>query len=265
MKVLVVRKMSAAEYHYNGNAPNRELTERDLNHRLALREIESVLERCSASYKVITRRELCGENFSDYDLVISAGGDGTVIATAAYNECTPQVNVHTEKKGKSKGVLCIPHLEDIESILQGNYTTEHWTRQDLHQDGKFVARALNETCVGEKDLNFSKMAGYDLKFHNAQEFQDQHYNSGLIIVTGTGSTAWPALFSPQSRACPYLMFSTVLPYQGLINTGKTDYLEIHYQKFEGTYAADTVARDFPLDSKLVISISDKPLSVLVPK
>jgi len=268
MKVLVVRKMSVWEFYYQGRTDHPELVERDRDHNEALGQLEMILRRNGAKHKVVTRVELPQENFSDYDLVISAGGDGTVIATAAYNECTPQVNIHTEKKGKSKGVLCIPRLEDIEAIVQGRYNTEHWTRQDLHQDGTFVTRALNETCVGEKGLNFSKMAGYDLKFSysaNGQELQDQQYNSGLIVVTGTGSSAWPALFLPQSRTCPYMMFATVLPYQGSINSGKTDHLEICYKKFEGTFAADTLARDFPLESRLVISISDKPLPVWVPK
>jgi NAD kinase len=260
--------MSALEFYYQGRADHPELNQRDRDHNEALGQLEAIVKRNGAQHKLVTRVELPRENFADYDLVISAGGDGTVIATAAYNESTPQVNIHTEKKGKSKGVLCIPHLEDIEAILQGRYNTEHWTRQDLHQEGSLVARALNETCVGEKGLNFSKMAGYDLKFRypvNGQELQDQQYNSGLIVVTGTGSSAWPALFLPQSRTCDYLMFATVLPYQGLMNSGKTDYLEVCYKKFEGTFAADTIARDFPLDSKLVITISDRPLPVLVPK
>lgn len=266
MKVLLVRKMSAVEFHYNGNAPNQELTLRDLDHKLALSELESILTRNGADFKMVTRRELPQENFQDYDLVVSAGGDGTVIATAAYNECTPQINIHTERVGKSKGVLCLPHLEDIELILTGRYAIEHWTRQDVYRDGRFVARALNETCVGEMGLNFSKMAGYDFKYRDGtQDVQDEHFNSGLIVVTGTGSTAWPAAFTPRERNCPYLMFSTVMPYRGKINSGKADSLEIVYQKFEGSFAIDTIPKDFPLGSKLLLSISDKPLPVLVPK
>jgi len=259
MKILVVRKMSALEYHYNGNHQSKELIESHKEQKRNLAKIEKILKKEKQDYEVTTRINLSYETIMGYDLVISAGGDGTVIATAAYNTFTPQLNLKLDRK--SKGTLCIENFEDaIKAVLDKNCEIEKWTRQDIFFDHGQLGTALNETCIGE-GLKFSKMAKYEL--YNGKEKEIQK-NSGLVIVTGTGSTGWPSAFIPYSKNSKILKYKAILPYQGK-EKGQGNYFKIKYRGHEGKVAIDTVEYDLPRDSLLEVIEAANPLPVVIPK
>ncbi|MDD5192544.1 MAG: hypothetical protein PHX96_05375, partial [Candidatus Nanoarchaeia archaeon] len=143
-KILIVRKMSALEFYYNGNHKSRQIIESHENHNQSVEKTEELIKKAGGEYRTITRRELSEELVNEYDAVISAGGDGTVIATAAFNKNIPQLNLKTDSK--SVGALCQKDTENaLKNFLNSNYKIEEWTRQDVYHDGKFIDRALNET------------------------------------------------------------------------------------------------------------------------
>lgn len=264
-KILVVRKMSALEYYYNGNHENPAINESHENHNRAVKQISKILSKSNVDFNIITRRELTTDLVSEYDAVISAGGDGTVIATAFYNKGTPQLNLKTDFR--SAGALCQDKIKaSIENYLSGKYSIEKWNRQDVYLDGVFQGRASNEVCIGEQ-LKFSKLARYDLSFIDSDlglRQSESQSSSGLVIVTGTGSTAWPNAFKPFPKDSTYFEFNNLLMHSGNIARGKADSLLIDYHGHEGKFAIDTVEYDFPRGSQLEIVLSDSPLNVIIP-
>lgn len=257
-KILVVRKMSALEFYYDGNHQSADLRESKDEQDGNVKKILEKLQKAGFSYKVVTRRDLTESLVESYDFVFSLGGDGTVIATAAFNKDKPQLNIRIDVK--SNGNLCYSPEKAIESFLAGEYKIEEWTRQDIFLDGKFIGRALNETAVGE-NLDFTKMARYNLK---ADRETDYHKDSGIIIVTGTGSTGWPGAFKPYSRKSKIFKFLTILPCEGR-KRGSGNHFEIEYKGHEGKFTIDTAKHDLPRDSLLKIKLSENPLKVIKPR
>lgn len=263
-KILVVRKMSPLEFHYKMQHSSKELIDGHEENYSSIRRIEKMLKDSGLQYDIITRDVLPQTRFDDYARVISAGGDGTVIAVAAYNQNTPQLNLKTDKR--SKGVLCNGDLEkSVESMLRGDIEIEGWTRQDVYLDGILVGRALNETCVGE-NMDFSKMAKYHIDMNNQSTGRviDYHENSGLVVVTGSGSTGWPSAFSAYPRTSKIFNFTTILPSVGKVNSGEFYFCSLTYKNHLGKFAIDTVKYDFPRDSILEIRLSEFPLQVIIP-
>ena len=264
-KILIVRKMSALEYYYNGNHKSEAINESHKSHNQSLGRIEEILKKAGAQVDIVTRKELSEKLLKSYDAVISAGGDGTVIAVASYNLDVPQLNLRTDSR--SAGALCQKDVEKaLELFLSGEYKIEKWQRQDVYLDGKLVGRGSNETCVGER-LRFDKLAKYKLTFLDAESGltqQETQSGSGIAIVTGTGSSAWPAAFKTYPRNSPYFEFRTLLPHSGAIGQGKASYVKIDYKGHEGRFSIDTKEFDLPRDSQLEIKLSKNSLRIIIP-
>ncbi len=251
-KILIVRKMSSLEYYYNGNHRSNTLKLSDEEQTNSLKEIESIVKASGTEYQIAIRKELNQNFVNKFDLLISAGGDGTVIASAAYNKDTLQLNVRLDKM--SKGHLCHKNIrESLRKIFEGEFNIEKWVRQDVYLNEKFIGRALNETCIGES-MNFSKMAKYTLN----KEYQR---NSGLILVTGTGSTGWPSAFKKYPQSSEIFRYKTILPAEGN-KEGKGKKFIIKYKGHEGKFAIDTINYNFPRSSVLEIKLSENPLKVV---
>jgi hypothetical protein len=258
--------MSPLEFYYNGNHPNPLLKEGHENHNKSIQKIEDILTRAHVNFDIVTRKELSNEFVSNYDTVISAGGDGTVIAVAAYNRDKSQLNLRTECH--SIGALCQIDLEkSLENFLEGNYKIQNWTRADVFLNGNFVGRTLNEVCLSEK-LRFDKYSKYFLSYLDKDsklKVEEEQGGSGLIIATGTGSTAWPAAFKPFPRESDYFAFKTLLLHNGKIDSGFASDLYVIYKGHEGKFSIDTIDYDFPKDAILELKISEYSLRVIVPK
>jgi hypothetical protein len=258
-KILLVKKISAWEYYYNKEGKNQEdLLPIHKQQEKTLKIIEKLVKDSKIPYKIVTRKELSKNLINNCDFLISGGGDGTVIASAFYNKNIPQLNLRLDKS--SKGHLCYKNIETaLKKVLQGDYDIQKWTRQDVYLDKKFIGRALNETCVGENGLNFSKMTRYELN----SEFQK---NSGLIIATGTGSTGWPSEFIKYPRDSKLFKFSALSPNEGS-SFGEANYIKIKYKGHKGQVVMDAsdIMHDLPRNSTLEIKLSENPLKVVVVK
>lgn len=265
-RILVVRKMSALEYYYNGKHESKAIIESSNGHNKGLQKILDILKESGREFDVVTRKELSKRLVNGYGTIISAGGDGTVIATAAYNVDVPQLNIRTDKR--SVGAICQKDIRRaLEALLNGRYKIEEWQREDVYLDGKLVGRASNETCVGEK-LRFDKLGRYILKFVDAQigkTIKEEQSGSGIVIATGTGSGAWPAAFKPHPRNSKYFQFRTLLLHSGKIDRGSATYVCIEYKGHEGKYAIDTKVGKLRRDSVLEIKLSEHPLRVIIPE
>ena len=125
------------------------------------------------------------------DLVISIGGDGTFLTTAACigDKNIPILGINTGRLGFLADVA----HEEIDTILQelldARYHVEERTVLELStSDGseKNYPFALNEVAILKQDL--SSMISIRASVNN--EFLNTYQADGLIIATPTGSTAY---------------------------------------------------------------------------
>ncbi len=129
------------------------------------------------------------EDFRGKDLIITVGGDGTVLNSAQYiTDDTPVLTVKSDSR--SVGKLCEVDASQFEyaldKILADDFRLERWTRAE----GLFKERhmfALNEIYVGVR--HSTSMARYEVSLGDKRESQ---MSGGIVVSTGTGSTAWYA-------------------------------------------------------------------------
>ncbi len=264
-KILVVRKMSALEYYYNGNHADSNLhackKEQDLNNTL----IENILKREGCEYNIVNRKQLAGWMVNKYDYVFSAGGDGTAIAAAYFNHNKPQLNLRNDPN--SKGALCQHDIEpSIMAVLNGNFKLENWTRQDVFLNSEFLGTASNEVVIGEQ-LKICKYAKYNLTYGFGNNLKEEFQgNSGIVICTGTGSTGWPGAFDPFPKNSKELRFATAFGAKGS-KSGAGDYFKLEYQNHIGKFVldcADELEYNLPRGSILEVRVSQSPLNVIIP-
>lgn len=195
-KVLLSTKKTALEYFkeqsdtFERELPPAEVEELRKNHAehyASLNKIREVLAKYNIQFDRTYMPYSEYEDFKGKDLIISIGGDGTVLNTSHYMlDETPVLTIKSTEG--STGALCEISANNFENalkkILNGDFKIEKWTRAE-GRFGKRKVFALNEIYVGTR---FSpSMARYELMRKDKSELQ---MSSGVVITTGTGSTGW---------------------------------------------------------------------------
>lgn len=134
---------------------------------------------------------LNGDSNKDLDMVVSFGGDGTILRTArevcSYN--IPILGVNIGNLGFLTEVECSEFKLAAKTIYEGNYTIE----DRMMVDCKINGRANNSEFIALNDIVLSKgtlsrMVGYSIYIDN--KFYTTFTADGVIISTPTGSTAY---------------------------------------------------------------------------
>jgi len=284
--VLLATKRTALEYYRQkhddpkGVLPSELLAKKKLEHEEhynSFNNIKKILDKYHVSYQRIYMPYGAYEEYAGRDLVISIGGDGTVLNAAHYiHDKTPLLTVKSE--GNSVGALCKIVASQFEStlikLLDDKYSLESWTRVE----GKFGSKsdiALNEIVVARKDF---KTASYSMIFNEQCEEQR---SSKILISTGAGSSGWYVnagnmnqKFHPTSRELRFTVSESPVDRDYRMLHGhlyQGDTLEItSLMDFDGCILFDggddnnKRIYDFPIGKKLCVKISDKPLSVVIP-
>jgi len=125
------------------------------------------------------------------DLVISIGGDGTFLTTAACigNKNIPILGINTGRLGFLADVANEEIDVILQEILNGDYNVEERTVLQLSTSDdseKKYPFALNEVAILKQDL--SSMISIRASVND--EFLNTYQADGLIIATPTGSTAY---------------------------------------------------------------------------
>lgn len=128
---------------------------------------------------------------SDYELLISIGGDGTILesATLVKDKNIPILGINTGRLGFLSTVVLGDFQSVLNDIFQKKYTVEKRstiqleTKENLFEQTNF---ALNELVVHKKDT--SSMIGIQVYIDN--ELLNTYWADGLIVSTPTGSTAY---------------------------------------------------------------------------
>lgn len=136
-------------------------------------------------------RGFTGENNKDLDMLISFGGDGTILGTAreicSYN--IPILGVNIGNLGFLTEVAFSDFEVALKAIYEGNYTIEDRMMLDCKMscksgDSEFIA--LNDIVLSKGTL--ARMVGYSIYIDD--KFYTTFTADGVIISTPTGSTAY---------------------------------------------------------------------------
>lgn len=185
-QVLVVYKK-----HIGGTGPgagNRQgkLAPWQRRHDAARDEVEKTLSSMGIGCRLIDRNRLRRETKAD--LIITLGGDGTVLAAAHAAGDVPILGINT-MPGRSVGFFCASTAqgarEKLEEIASGSCAALSLPLVEASIDGKPVpVLALNDVLYA--GVSAAEMMRYRISIDGKSEIQR---SSGLWISAGPGSTA----------------------------------------------------------------------------
>jgi len=132
------------------------------------------------------------DEIADADLVMSIGGDGTMLyASRMVRETgTPILGINRGRLGFLADVTPDELISSVDSVLAGNYTTDSRLLLEarLHRksDDDVVAYALNDIVLQRRETG--RMVDFETRV--AGQYVNTHSGDGLIVATPTGSTAY---------------------------------------------------------------------------
>ncbi|MBI3623080.1 NAD(+)/NADH kinase [Candidatus Pacearchaeota archaeon] len=146
----------------------------------------------SAKIEIAWKNKLSKSQFQEKDLIITIGGDGTFLSASHYVSSQLIMGVNSNPK-RSAGFLTSINLTNLAGKLKQihgkNYKISNYKRISarIFQKDKCILaeNALNEIYIGNSKPQHVSI--YDLKIKSGNELQK---SSGILITTGTGSTAW---------------------------------------------------------------------------
>ncbi|MFB6262889.1 MAG: NAD(+)/NADH kinase [Bradymonadaceae bacterium] len=194
-RVLVTYKKSRLEYHGSEDSPdagsggsglNDELEEAHRAHRRSIERVTSALETSGLDYESIYRGQLQGVD--TFDLVVTVGGDGTVLDVSHKVFDTPLLAINSHPNS-SVGYFCAgraPEFPDLlERAIDGELPAFDLERFDIELDGRQLKTpVLNEVLVAHQ--NPAGVARYTLQ--PAEGGTEEQRSSGIWISTPAGST-----------------------------------------------------------------------------
>lgn len=207
------------------------------------------------------------------DLVVTVGGDGTLLWVAHRVGASSPVLAINSAPGDSVGFFCSAKRENLadalSDALKGKLRATELTRMRVAVDGERVApRVLNDVLFAHDVPAATTRFTLSLKKARAQ-----HKSSGLWVSTAAGSTA--AIYSAGGTPMPItserLQFRVREPYvfdrkqklvKGFVAPGESLIIESHIRL--GKLFFDGPRRTHPvtIGSRIEIARSDEPLTLL---
>jgi NAD+ kinase len=170
------------------------------HHVQALEDITTSFKESNIEVSVVEANQMSHEAINGVDMVFSAGGDGTFLKAASFvNQPIPVAGLNTDP-GRSEGKLCCYSVDSVQSrfkyaldrLISGDF---HWRYRHrirvgmVNQEGfwyELPRYALNEVFIAESDA--SRPSHYNIGVDQHQ--RESQRSSGIIVATGTGSSAW---------------------------------------------------------------------------
>ena len=198
-KVLVVYKRSTFDLYSNeeydpnvkklineGNIAVKSLRDSHNVHQMTVDTIIEVLSHKGIVLDVIFRGDL--KPIEGYDLVITTGGDGTILETSKYVKDTPILGVNSDPVG-SVGFFTGANKDSFEKVIDAvldssiNYLDINRIQIYLN-DQKVKDLVLNDILITHSIP--AATSRYIIRLNGKEE---SHRSSGLWISTSAGSTA----------------------------------------------------------------------------
>lgn len=210
----------------------------------------------------------------DFDLVVTVGGDGTLLwASHRVSKGVPVIAINSAPD-HSVGYFCGGRKGSVREILsraiEGELRATALTRMKVEIDGQLVhRRVLNDALFCHRSP--AATSRYILRHREVEETQK---SSGLWIGPAAGSTAAQRsaggrVLPPSSRRLQYVVREPYIPPEGSYRlrrglVGAHERLVVHSQIREGVVFLDGphVVHEVPIGSELAFSRSDDPLMLL---
>jgi NAD kinase len=245
------------------------------NHLECLENVKNILDLKKLNYDLVGLHELDEKNFTDSDLIVSVGGDGTFVKAAGLIKDQTIVGINSDpdtSEGLLKSIFA-HEIEKLNDVLDGEYKIIKRERAVVFINGKRAKElVVNVVFVGaSSQFHCSR---YIINFRGQKE---EHRSSGVIISTGTGSTAWHQsaggeVFGYNEKKLRFLVRE---PYRGKrlflpkILSGEISEDEsieiISMRDFKGVVAIDDSVYKLNKGDKVEIKLSSEPLKVIVLK
>lgn len=158
---------------------------------------------------------LMNDDMFDLDVVLSVGGDGTFLRTAARvnRQNIPILGINTGRLGFLADVSNHEIEDTLDEIFKNYYRVEERTLLRLHTEEKAYRGynyALNEIAILKRDT--SSMITIHTSLND--DYLTSYQADGLVIATPTGSTAYSMsvngpIIVPQSQS---IVLSPVAPH-----------------------------------------------------
>lgn len=159
----------------------------DAEHEAAFLAVRLVLQRLGISFRSVYRQNLTRKHFSNIDLIISVGGDGTFLGATQMVSGVPVLGVNSAPSS-SHGKFCICTGETFgaafQDILDGKRQPLNLLRLQLSMDGtKLDGLVTNELLIHDESPAGS--CRYYIS-HNGK--QERQLSSGIYVSTPAGCT-----------------------------------------------------------------------------
>ena len=124
-------------------------------------------------------------------MVLSFGGDGTVLETATLEglDHVPVLGINTGRLGFLSHLPSEGAADAIQGILDGNYIVDSREMLEVGVEGMDLeggGLALNEVTIHRRDV----ASMIRMSVHRDGTFVNRYWADGLIVSTATGSTAY---------------------------------------------------------------------------
>ncbi len=173
-----------AMYKKEGLNPDRIL----ISHKSQLECLDKIRKLLPKS-KIINRDDLKSIDLSNFDLIISYGGDNNFLQVVhnVKNHLVMGINSDPKRSVGALTSMTVDELDDkIKKILNDDFSVESWSRLSVTINGKKSDKlAVSEIFIGEEKRLL--MSRHILSINGVCEEQK---GSGLVISTGAGSTGW---------------------------------------------------------------------------
>lgn len=217
-----------------------------------------------------TEAKLLTEDALDLDLVLSIGGDGTFLRTAAWvnRQDIPILGINTGRLGFLADVSNSEIEDTLDEIFKNYYQVEERTLLRLHTEERaFVGYnyALNEIAILKRDTS----SMITIHTYLNDEYLTSYQADGLVIATPTGSTAYSMsvngpIIVPQNNS---IVLSPVAPHSLNVRplVIPDDYvisLGVESRSHSFLIALDGRSEIFPAGIRLKVSKADYTMKVI---
>ncbi|HZW62398.1 MAG TPA: NAD kinase [Flavobacteriaceae bacterium] len=206
---------------------------------------------------------------SSFDLLISIGGDGTILRASTLVKDTniPIVGINTGRLGFLATIQNQEITYAIDQILNGNYHVSNRSVLSIKttpENPKLVKQnfALNEIAVSRK--NTTSMITVETRLNN--EYLTSYWSDGLIVSTPTGSTGYSLscggpVLTPDTDS---FILTPIAPHnlsaRPLVIKDSTK-IELRVSGREDTYLVSLDSRIATLTNDTVITIEKAPFII----
>ena len=199
MRVLVVYKKSAYQLHVlerkdphlvrllrRAHADAVDMRHAHAVHQQTLDTVVQSLKALSVDFDLVYRANL--KTTEPYDLVVSVGGDGTLLQASHAVDDLPMLGVNSDPR-RSEAVFCAAAKDNVARVLrqalEGKLKALRLYRLRVRLNGRLVRPlVLNDVLIAHEDP--ATMSRYRLKIKGQQEDQK---SSGLWVATAAGSSS----------------------------------------------------------------------------